>query len=275
MRHDVKYYEPPIGYINAGGRGTRLNSLFTPHPVTGIAKALLEVGDPGTKLVDHHIARLRQHNIEQIVVAAGDQPDVYEYVNDIYRNDGVTVTQSRVQLGNGGDLAEYVRANDITSALLIQNVDTILDLDLTAFHRHFLTKQSLGAVASIGLTLNKGVPNEGAYSVDATDRVLHSAEFGKPEDEHASSTGNAYNGSSTGAVMIGAAFLKAHRWTPHDGQLSLYRDCLRAAWAEGSLYAYNNKNLFFRDVGTVAMWLNSQNDLVFQSHLNYNQPITT
>src|SRR5690606_31906942 len=147
---------PSIGFINAGGRGTRLNGLFTPDPETGIAKALLEIGNPKVKLIDHHVANLRQQNIERIVVAAGDQPEVYEYVHDTYKDDiNIRVTRSLGQLGTGGDLTVYTRESGLPDPIIVQNVDTILDINLGLFSRQFMHKRQLGAQACIALTLNK------------------------------------------------------------------------------------------------------------------------
>ncbi|MGO3701763.1 MAG: nucleotidyltransferase family protein [Candidatus Saccharimonadales bacterium] len=263
----VNVSEAPIGYINAGGRGTRLNGLFTPDPNTGIAKALLSIGDPGVRLVDHHITNLRQQNIEHIVIAAGDQPEVYEYIRGTYTDDtSVIATRSIDQLGTGGDLVEYSRSNEDTSLLLVQNVDTILDVDLQDFSRSFEAQRQLGAVASIALTLNKGVPNEDAYMVAGDGRVLHSAEFSVNAEDQPGD----YRASSTGAVMITAEFLRSQRWQKRDGQLSFYGGCLKDAWMRDGLYAHNNKYRFFRDVGTIATWQASQADVELQSQLRYN-----
>lgn len=261
-----------IGYINAGGRGTRLNGLFTPHPDTGIAKALLEIGDPKVKLVDHHIANLRQQNIERVVVAAGDQPDVYEYVNDIYGHErDIRVTRSLGQLGTGGDLVTYVREFNPTSPIIIQNVDTILDINLDLFSSQLARRRPLGAQACIALTLIKGVPNEGAFVVGMDDKITHSAEFSNEDETATAMSSLGYRGSSTGSVIMYPDFLHSQKWREQDGQLSLYRQTLRQAWQIDGLYAYNNQYGFFRDIGTVATWLDSEADVELQSMLHYDE----
>ena len=53
-----------ISYINAGGRGSRLREVFPYDPERGIAKALLELGNPPLRLVDHHIANSRDQGIQ-------------------------------------------------------------------------------------------------------------------------------------------------------------------------------------------------------------------
>lgn len=255
-----------IGYINAGGRGTRLNGLFTPDPETGIAKALLEIGNPPIKLIDHHIANLHQQGIDGVVVAAGDQHDVYEYIRDTY--DSVQVTKSTTQLGTGGDLVCYARQVDTDEAILVQNVDTILAIDLRDLSDKFSLQQTMGSVATIALTINRGVPNENAFFVNESDRVVASEEFNTTPSEDESFT---YRASSTGAVIFEPSFLRHQDWRKSDGQLSIYRDILRQAQRSRNLYAYNNQTGFFRDVGTIGTWLASEKDNDLQQLLRYNQ----
>lgn len=258
-----------IGYINAGGRGTRLNGLFTPDPEIGIAKALLEIGVPKVKFVDHHIANLRQQNIQDIIISAEDQVAVYEYVQDMYGDDqDVSVTRSDRQICHGGSIVDYANKSNQARPILVQNVDTILDIDLQEFTRQFALKQKIGGVASIALTLNRGVPNEDAFAVDSQGKVVYSAEF---KDEDIAPVKGNYRASSTGAVVIDPDFLRRQSWASNDGLLSLYRDCLHRAWEHDALYAYNNGQRFFRDIGTVATWMASDGDMELQSHLRYNK----
>ncbi len=264
--------ESSIGYINAGGRGTRLNGLFTPNPETGIAKGMLETGNPKIKLIDHHIANLRQQDIEKVVVAAGDQSELYEYVSDTYANDkDLRVTRSLGQLGTGGDLVVFAREEFGEShPVLIQNVDTILDINLKRFIQQYIHRRKLGAQACIALTLNTGVPNEGAFLVGADDRVIHSTEFNDENETIGADGLLEYQGSSTGAVVIDPEFVRRQTWQEKSGQLSLYRQTLRQAWQVGGLYGYNNGHGFFRDIGTVSTWLDSEDDAELQSLLRYN-----
>lgn len=169
---------------------------------------------------------------------------MYEYIQDNYvAEDGVVATSSVAQLGTGGDLINYVRESnfDKNVDVVIQNVDTVLDISIGDFIDEFNFNKALGAVAGIALTLNRGVPNQDAYAV-----------------------------ASTGAVILKTDFLKQNRWTEDDGQLSLYRHILADAWGIDGLFAYNNGQKFFRDVGTVATWLASQDNTELQSYLRYN-----
>lgn len=259
---------PTVAYLNAGGRGTRLADLFEPSDDYGVAKALLEVGSPSIRLIDHHINKLRAENVGSIVVAAGDQDTVAEYVQDVYLGESdVTVVTSAEQQGTGGDLVSYARTVNNDSPLFVQNVDTILDIDVARFRDEYFRIRALGGKAVIALTQNEGVPNENAYAVAQDGLVVTSREFA---DDAASPASKLDTGSSTGAVFIGADFLAGQQWLPSQGQLSLYGECLHRAWQERSLYAYDNGRRFFRDVGTTAAWLASINDPEFQGQLCYS-----
>lgn len=258
-----------VGYLNAGGRGTRLNDLFIPDDKIGIAKAMLSVGCPEIRLVDHHIANFQQQGIEKVIVATGDQSQVFEYINDTYGvEDMVIATKSSEQLGTGGDLLEYARHDESTENIVVQNVDTILDIDLGSFLKIYNAQKRLGSIATIALTLNRGVPNEDAYAVSGLGSVQDSKEFNN--DEYTNGNPLKYRASSTGAVAIEAEFLRNYCWQLTDGQLSLYKQILKGAWEAGGLFAYNNGTKFFRDIGTVTTWLASQGDIELQSYLRYN-----
>ena len=161
-------------YINAGGRGTRLSGVMPSDPSFGIAKALIDIG--GTKIIDYQIARLRENGFSRIVVGAGDQQRVVNHVLEHYENDGqVTPIVSNKQFGTGGDLINAFRTfpDLFGSQVLVNNVDTILDVDEDDFiNFHNAAKTD----ASIVLTTSKGVPNEGAFSVDSLDKVIQSTE---------------------------------------------------------------------------------------------------
>jgi len=104
-------HDDVTAYINAGGRGTRLGSILVPHPDFGAIKALLEVGNPTVVLLDHHIQKMAQAAMRNVVISAGDVGMVEEYVLESYnQNPGIDVTTSSYRRGNGGDLLGRSRA---------------------------------------------------------------------------------------------------------------------------------------------------------------------
>lgn len=264
-----------ISYINAGGRGSRLWEVlpYDRKKGKGIAKALLELGNPPLPLVDHHIANSRDQGIDRIIIAAGDQPTVREYIQDTYADDeDIIVTSSEYQHGTGGDLLIAAHTQPVLQAedalVLVQNVDTILDIPLPEFekeHRYLANK--FGASATIALTRNKGVKNQDAFLVHAhSGQVLQSAELGDQHPE-APQPGE-YTASSTGAVALSAEFLRTYK--VGDGQVSLYSELLKQSHMGGGLFAYDNSTRFFRDVGTASDWKASEDDIVLNSLLKYS-----
>ena len=97
--------------------------------------------------------------------------------------------------------------------------------------------------------------------------VLHSAEFADPSNVVQISS-DQYRASSTGSVILDSEFLRTNSWLPADGQLSIYSNILRDAWNQQRLYAHDNGTRFFRDIGTVATWLNSVSDPFLHTLLN-------
>lgn len=267
---DETVIESATGYINAGGRGTRLNAIFEPDPEYGIAKALLEVGSPTVKLVDHHVAVLAQTALRNTVVGAGDLESVAAHVEMTYAgNPTVKAVRAQRQYGTAGDLILAIREQPelFGDQTVISNVDTILDLDtddFVNFHRN------TGATLSIALTRNRGVPNEDAFHVDNSGMVIYSAEATtNPLDIDKALELTARKGSSTGAVVVDTDFLRDAAWEPERGQLSLYRDIMGEALAEGSVAGYDNGYGFFVDVGTVQTWVASGQTGMLQPYLRY------
>jgi NDP-sugar pyrophosphorylase family protein len=242
------------GYINAGGRGTRLNEVFDPDPTIGISKALLEIGRRPIPLINHHINRLASVGISTIIAGVGDHRNVAQHVRTAYRgNPNVHVIEAETQLGNGGDLVMAARTYRqlFSGPVLVSNCDTILDVDEMALAvQHYLT----GAGLTIALTEKKGVPNEGAFYVGNDSSVVYSAEATTEPPTAEVRERTTYQASSTGALIVESELLRNMNWSPEDGSLSLYRDVVGSALGQDALYGYNNGINLFIDVGTVDTW---------------------
>jgi NDP-sugar pyrophosphorylase family protein len=263
------------GYINAGGRGTRLSPIFQADPTLGISKALLRLGEPPITLVEHHINRLARTRIETIVAGVGDHAHVGEYVNQTYGDyANIHALSMPEQLGNGGDLVRAVRDHPelFGDHVIIANVDTLIDLDIMAVRDHHLERDR---AITIVLTHNRGVPNENAFFVGPDDEVLYTHEAAvNPVSESEARRWTAYRASSTGVLAVRAQFLRDLAWTPQDGPLSLYKDIMMAALAQRSVSAYNNQVSLFVDVGTVATWNEmTSSGSPARKHLCYEPPV--
>lgn len=270
----VKSYETEVtAYVNAGGRGTRLATVLPHDSEMGIAKALLEVGEPPIKLLDHHVAAMSRVAFRNIVIGAGDRSDVKCYTHETYPDENISVVDSRNfgQLGTAGDLILAIRDTPdlFGEDVLVKNVDTILDIDDPTFLQcHKLAS----AAVSIALTRNRGVPNQDAFRVGRDGSVVFSAEaVTNPRNEEDAASLTAWRGSSTGALAIKTDFLRDFDWEPGDGQLSLYRHIMGAALLADSVAGYDNGNGFFLDVGTAATWSEAKRASVIQRQLVYPQ----
>jgi NDP-sugar pyrophosphorylase family protein len=260
-------------YINAGGRGTRISPALPENftdPAIGVSKALLEVGGQKTFLVDHHIRKLLSVGMHNIVAGVGDHGNVKRYVDFTYRTyPNVSAIESPHQRGTGGDLIDAVNNYDFfCRSIFVNNVDTILDIDEADFlDAHHCSQAGM----TIALTQRTGVPNEGAFSVNLNNKVIHSAEAAlNPIDSQTASTQRDWNGSSTGAVFVEKDLLQEFaRQNNPDESISLYRDIIAYALGQSALYAYNNQLKYFLDVGTVDTWHQAEHDsLVLQSYIS-------
>lgn len=242
------------GYVNAGGRGTRLNTVFAPDAKVGVTKALLRVGSPPLALVEHQVNKLLSAGVRNVVVGVGDHLAVALHITAVYGSGRVQAVFSAQQLGNGGDLLRTVQEQPhlFGDTIIITNVDTILDWsEAAALEVHRKSHADL----TISLTLNRGVPNEDAFYVSQEGRVVYSDESTQNAVErHEAAKLTTLRGSSTGAIVTNTAFLGEIAWSPADGALSLYKEVVGSALVKGTLFAFNNGERFFLDVGTVKTW---------------------
>jgi NDP-sugar pyrophosphorylase family protein len=263
-------------YINAGGRGTRISPAVLgklSDPVIGISKALLEIGFNRTLLIDHHIHRLIRADIPNIVVGVGDHTRVKDYVDDTYKaHSNVYAYETPKQRGTGGDLISALHSNvPFEPSLLINNVDTILDIDE---HELIESHRSMNAGMTIALTSRKGVPNEGAFIVGERDAVLFTAEASTNNMSAAAAHSLAsWRGSSTGTLVVEAELVHEFAKTVEPEQeVSLYREIVGYVLGQQALYAFNNEERYFLDVGTVDAWGQAQADAeVIQSLITLNE----
>lgn len=232
-------------YINAGGRGTRMESVF-PKNETGVTKALIEFN--GQPMVQSHADLILQLGFRNVIVGAGDHLDVREYF-DQHLDERLSVVNTAEQEDTGGDLIKAIReSRDVGENVLVENVDTLLSIkdigDLLIQHK------KTGALGTIILTTRAGVPNENAFFVDESGKVIFSQEARPEYGLVAPEQKDGFRGSSTGTVVFDTDFLRGFDWHSGDGKLSVYRDLIPVLIQKGRLYAYDNGKNFFIDTGT-------------------------
>jgi NDP-sugar pyrophosphorylase family protein len=260
-------------YINAGGRGTRINTVFQPHPELGITKALLRLGLLDLTLVEHHVENLLSIKPANIVVGVGDHHHAARHVEQIYSSySDISAISTNNQLGNGGDLLWALGEfpNKFADHIVIVNVDTLLTVPLqTVADSHRIYDGEL----TMALTTLTGVPNENAFWIGPDGLILHNAELIENTltvDQARPRT--SYRASSAGAMMLSTDFLKGFNWCPSDGPLSLYKEIVGSAVRSQTAYAFNNGSNSFLDVGTVETWQRVVDDpTLIETYLCYSE----
>ncbi|MFW0862484.1 MAG: nucleotidyltransferase family protein [Candidatus Komeilibacteria bacterium] len=246
LREVERLFKETTVYINAGGRGTRLEPVL-PKDKKGIAKAMIEFNEQ--PMIKNHTDLLLKLNFKNIIVGAGDHTNIADYYseNDI-DDERLDIVDTATQEDTGGDLIKAVRqVENVGKNVLIENVDTVLYVDrldsLLAQH------EQSGATATIVLTTAKGVPNENAFFVDESGKVVYTKE-GSSDEQEEPKEWSGFRGSSTGMVIIDSNFIKSYDWSPGDSRLSVYRDMVPELIKRGLLFAYNNGDSLFADIGT-------------------------
>ncbi len=239
-----EFYKQTTVYINAGGRGTRLEPVVQKGE-HGITKALLRFD--GDTLIEKHIKLLSKFNFGGIIVGGGDHLNLTQYLQQ-QDLENVIIDNTEKQEDTGGDLIKAIRKYNCGKNILVENVDTILLVD--NFDKLLKQHNETNALGTIVLTTKKGVPNEGAFYVDENGKVIFSREARNQSSVKEPNNWTGFRGSSTGAVIFSTDFLKQYNWKAGDGRLSIYKDLVPELIEMGGLYAYDNENNFFMDVGT-------------------------
>ncbi|KAA3615384.1 MAG: nucleotidyltransferase family protein [Calditrichaeota bacterium] len=128
--------------VLAAGLGTRLGKITASKP-----KALVEV--EGIPLIEHVILRLKKHRFTEIIINVhhftGQIIDFIESRNSFGLH--IDFSQEKELLDTGGGLKNASWFFDSNEPFLLQNVDILSDLDLTAFMQFHIDSESLATVA--------------------------------------------------------------------------------------------------------------------------------
>jgi len=125
--------------ILAAGEGTRLRPLTADRP-----KPMVPVG--GRPVLEHLVALLRQHDIDEVAVNLHYQPDaITDYFGDGQRF-GVRITYSRERelLGSAGAVKQL--ESFFTDTFVVIYGDVLTNLDLTAVIDRHRARKAVGTV---------------------------------------------------------------------------------------------------------------------------------
>lgn len=247
-------------YINAGGRGTRLNEIFHPDDNLGVTKALLRFDGTSSTLLEMHIDSYLTGGADTVIAGVGDHLNASRYIEDRYfDSNNVHSVYYEKQLGNGGDLVRAVRDHSgiFSDDIYIANVDTFIDVDrLSVNNFHHERAADLTFI----LSTRSSVPNHNAFHVGHEGEIIYTEESDRSPRPDDLDEKTAYQASSTGGMIISKEILQNFDWQPDQGALGLYRDIVGSVIASGLAFAYNNEKKEFIDVGTVDNWQRINND---------------
>jgi NDP-sugar pyrophosphorylase family protein len=147
------------------------------------------------------------------------------------------------QRGTGADLLDCL-AHVPTSAFVVWNGDTVVDLDIAALLAFAGQDQDRGVIV---LTRRTGVPNESAFYVADDGIVLASLEAAPPPAIPPSKF--AWRGSSTGVLLLTKPLL-ARFASSSPPPSSLEKTVLPCLISTRHLRAFDNGTRYFLDFGT-------------------------
>jgi D-glycero-D-manno-heptose 1,7-bisphosphate phosphatase len=223
--------------IMAGGKGTRLASLYSeiPKPMVPVC---------GKPILEHQIEVLRRQGITRVILSVGH---MYQVIED-YFGDGsglspvtgepfavhIQYVIEKEPLGTAGAL--YYMKEQLREDFLLLNGDLIFDIDLGRFYQAHIHRHSL---ATIWVHPNDHPYDSGIIVADAQDRVvkwLH-----KEEERHWFQ-----NRVNAGLHFLSPEILNGFTRAE---KKDLDRDILRPIISTKGLHAYYSSE-YVKDLGT-------------------------
>lgn len=237
--------------IMAGGKGTRISSLFhdIPKPMIPIA---------GRPVLEHEIERLRYQGFTDIIITVSHLGHVImDYFGDgsgispaTGKPFGVKISyyNEETPLGNAGALLKM--RDELTEDFLLLNADAMFDIDFrrfTEFHKH------RGAAVTLFTHPNSHPYDSGLIIADDQHRVLSWLTKEDPRPEYYDNRVNA------GLHVVNPSLLHECGIDPDtvglpdaDGRIrkvDLDRDLLKPLAGSGRLFCYDSPE-YVKDMGT-------------------------
>jgi mannose-1-phosphate guanylyltransferase len=230
--------------ILVGGEGTRLRPL-----TYNIVKAMMPVLNK--PFIYHLVHHLRNHHIDEIILAMGYQPDsIRNYFDQLNNLDTKLIfSTEQTPLGTAGavkNAEQYISPDNIFFAL---NGDIFTDIDLTDmlnFH------QEKHAKVTIALTPVDNPTQFGVVEIDSEKRITRFTE--KPRQEDVKS-----NLINAGIYIIDSGVMEL---IPANTRFMFEHDVFPKLLEDGEpVYGYET-NAYWIDMGTPEKYLQLNNDLL-------------
>ncbi len=238
--------------ILVGGKATRLLPLSVNTP-----KSLVPVVN--IPILEHLISHVREHGIQEIVLAQGHLGQAIENYFGDGRRFGVAIHHSyeNIPLGSAGAAKNAERL--LRDTFLVLNSDIFSDLDFSAmlaFHRESGAKATIATIPVEDPTLY------GLVESDRTGRVRRFLE--KPKREEV----------TTNMINAGAWFVEADVLVrvPANTFYSFERNIFPQLLTEGlPVYAFSSSG-YWIDMGTTEKYLQIHRDLLSGKSKRYAPP---
>jgi len=229
--------------ILVGGEGTRLRPLtYT------TVKAMVPVLNK--PFIEYVFRYLRNHNIQEIILALGYKPDcITDYFGDASQlGTKLFYSVETEPLGTAGAVKNAEQYIDDT--LFVLNGDIFTDLDLTDM---FKCHKDKAAKVTIALTPAEDPTRFGVVEADNNQRVLRFVE--KPKRDQVKS-----NMINAGVYIIESQVLKC---IPKGKFFMFERDVFPPLLAEGEPVFSYATDAYWIDTGTPEQYLQLNSDLMF------------
>jgi len=221
--------------VLAGGAGTRMGDICKDIP-----KAMLEFN--GRPFLEYLVSWLIRVGMQEVLISTcflNEKIETYFNTN-LWREIGVKVIQENEPLGTGGAV-RFVAIDAIYEEIFLCNADTLVELDFPPLYR--LARMIDKPMVSV-VTLNKGVPNQGAIKVE-NGIVREFQEDGLMRELERNA--NSFRASSTGCYFVRKSFILSDVFQQGS---SLEKEILPRLVEQHLLGAISCGEGFFLDYGT-------------------------
>lgn len=227
--------------IMAGGRGTRISSLFNDIP-----KPMIKIGDK--PILEHEIICLRDQGFKDIILTVSY---LGEIIQDYFKDGkwlGVNIEYffEKTPLGNAGALFQL--KDKLKEDFLLLNADSLFDIDFNRFVSYHKQK---GGLATIFVHPNSHPYDSGLVFVDNNNSVTRwiTKEEIKP---------TWYRNLVNAGVHILSPKLLEHDFK--EEKIDLDRMILKPLCGTGKLFAYQSSE-YVHDMGTPERFASVSKDL--------------
>ncbi len=237
--------------IMAGGKGTRISSLFSDIP-----KPMIRID--GRPVLEHELERLREQGFDDIIITVSHLGNVImDYFGDgsglspaTGKPFGVRIEyfNEEVPLGNAGAL--FKLRDRLTEDFLLLNADALFDID---FKRFVDYHKSHGGAVTLFTHPNSHPYDSGLIIADGEHRVLSWLTKEDARPEYYDNRVNAGLHVMSPAVLDRSGIDGDAVGTPGENgkvrKVDLDRDLLKPLAGSGEMYCYDSPE-YVKDMGT-------------------------